>query len=141
SRAGRGSRHQTAAMTSIERNVLRAAVFLSGAMLMAAEISAFRIVGKTFGTALRETTAVIAVFLAAMSVGYWAGGRAGDRWPRVSTLLAVLVGAAMTLLIVPWLDAATSPRIAASALDYATHAFVATTILFALPTFLFRSEE
>src|SRR6266581_4595911 len=69
-------------MTSLERTVLRVAVFLGGAMLMALEVAAFRMIGKTFGSALRETTAVIAVFLAAMSIGYWAGGMAGDRWPR-----------------------------------------------------------
>jgi len=126
-------------MTSSERIAVRVAVFLGGAMLMALEIAAFRIIGKTFGSALRETTAVIAVFLAAMSLGYWAGGRAGDRWPRLGTLIAVFLAAAAMLVFVPWLDAATSPRIAESELDYALHAFLATSILFAVPTFLFAS--
>src|SRR6185436_9461991 len=132
SRAGRGSRHQTAAMTSIERNVLRAAVFLSGAMLMAAEISAFRIVGKTFGSALRETTAVIAVFLTAMSIGYWAGGRAGDRWPRPTTIVAALLGASASLFWIPWLDVLMSPRIASSDINIGMHALLATCVLFAI---------
>jgi spermidine synthase len=128
-----------AAMSRIERVAVYVVVFLSGALLMALEIAAFRIIGKTFGSALRETTAVIAVFLAAMSIGYWAGGRAGDRWPRPGTLVAVLLGAAAVLLTVPWLDALFSPRIAASRLDLSTHAFTATTLLFALPTVLFAT--
>lgn len=106
---------------------------------MALEIAAFRIIGKTFGSALRETTAVIAVFLGAMSIGYWLGGRAGDRWPRARTLIVIFLTAAATLVVVPWLDAGTSPRIAASELDFAMHAFLATTILFAIPTVLFAS--
>src|SRR4029079_12290453 len=122
-----------------QRVAVRMAVFLGGAMLMSLEIAAFRIIGKTFGSALRETTAVIAVFLAAMSIGYCAGGRVGDRWPRLGTLIAVLLAAAATLLVVPWLDAATSPRIAASELDLALHAFLATSILFALPALLFAA--
>jgi spermidine synthase len=126
-------------MTPLERAVLRTSVFLGGAMLMALEISAFRMIGKTFGSALRETTAVIAVFLAAMSIGYWAGGRAGDRWPRTTTLVAAFLSAAAALLAVPWLDAQISPRIAASGLNFAIHAFLATSALFAVPTFLFAS--
>jgi spermidine synthase len=124
-------------MTSVQRVTLRLAVFLSGAMLMAAEIVAFRIVGKTFGTALRETTAVIVVFLAAMSIGYWAGGRLGDRRPRPSTIAAVLLGAAVTLIAVPWLDKLLSPRIAASDISLSMHALVASTLLFSIPTLLF----
>jgi spermidine synthase len=126
-------------MTRIERMAVYAVVFLSGALLMSLEIAAFRIIGKTFGSALRETTSVIAVFLAAMSTGYWFGGRAGDRWPRPSTLIAALLSAAGLLLAVPWLDALLSPRIAASNLELATHAFVATSLLFAVPTMLFAT--
>jgi spermidine synthase len=122
-----------------ERFTIRLAVFLGGAMLMAMEVAAFRMIGKTFGSALRETTAVIAVFLAAMSIGYWAGGVAGDRWPRPATMVAALLSAAANLLYVPWLDALVSPRIAASSLDMAAHAFLATGLLFAIPTFLFST--
>lgn len=108
---------------------------------MALEVAAFRIIGKTFGAALRETTTVIAVFLAAMSAGYWAGGRVGDRWPRPSTLTGTLLTAAATLLTVPWLDAWLSPRIAESGLALSAHAFVATTVLFAIPTVLLAATS
>lgn len=126
-------------MKRLERSTVRLAVFLGGAMLMALEIAAFRMIGKTFGSALRETTAVIAVFLAAMSVGYWAGGLAGDRWPRTSTVAAAMLSAAGSLFYVPWLDATISPRIASSSMDMAMHAFLATGLLFAVPTFLFST--
>lgn len=128
-------------MSLLERSALRIAVFAAGALLMALEVSAFRIIGKTFGSALRETTAVIAIFLAAMAAGYWAGGRAGDRWPRAMTLVATLLSAAGTLLFVPWIDSVLSPRIAASTFALATHAFAATTVLFAVPTFLLAATS
>lgn len=126
---------------TFERSALRTAVFNSGALLMALEVAAFRIIGKTFGSALRETTTVISVFLAAMAVGYWAGGRVADRRPRPSTLVGTLFVAAASLLLVPWIDAAVSPRISASSLAMATHAFLATTVLFALPTVLLAATS
>jgi predicted membrane-bound spermidine synthase len=124
-----------------ERFALRTAVFASGALLMALEVAAFRIIGKTFGSALRETTTVISVFLAAMAIGYWAGGRVADRRPRPTTLVATLFIAAASLLLVPWIDASLSPRISASSLAMATHAFLATTVLFALPTVLLAATS
>ena len=128
-------------MNFAERLALRVAVFAAGALLMALEVAAFRMVGKTFGAALRETTAVIAVFLAAMSLGYWVGGRAADRWPRASTLVATLAAATVALLFVPQIDAMFSTRIAGSRLALSTHAFVAAAILFAVPTFLLAATS
>lgn len=128
-------------MSLLERSALRIAVFAAGGLLMALEVSAFRIIGKTFGSALRETTAVIAIFLAAMAAGYWAGGRAGDRWPRAMTLVTTLLAAAGSLLFVPWIDSVLSPRIATSSFALATHAFAATTVLFAIPTVLLAATS
>lgn len=119
--------------------MVRATVFLAGALLMALEVTAFRVIGKTFGSALRETTAVIAVFMAAMSAGYWLGGRAGDRWPKLETLVILLLAATATMTFIPQLDSMLGPRITSSTIDYALHAFVATTLLFAIPTFLFAA--
>jgi spermidine synthase len=124
-----------------ERAALRLAVFAAGALLMALEVAAFRIIGKTFGSALRETTTVIAVFLAAMSIGYWAGGMAADRRPRPSTLVYTLLGAAAMLLLVPRVDAVLSPLIASSSLALGTHAFLATSVLFAIPTVLLAATS
>ncbi|HEX7705702.1 MAG TPA: fused MFS/spermidine synthase [Thermoanaerobaculia bacterium] len=124
-----------------QRAVLIIAVFVAGGLLMALQVAAFRIVGKTFGSALRETTTVIAVFMAAMSAGYWAGGRIGDRRPRITTLAGTLSAAAVVLCFIPWIDALAAPRIAASSLSLWTHAFAASTLLFAIPTFFLATTS
>ncbi len=111
--------------------VLRIAVFGSGAVLMALEILAFRIMAKTFGSALRETSAVIAVFLAAMSCGYYLGGKLGDRSPRMRTLVLPMFYAGVLILLVPFLDAGLSERIAGSSLPEGLHALLAACALFA----------
>lgn len=109
------------------------AILTGGAILMALEVAAFRVIGRTFGSALRETTAVISVFLTAMSLGYYFGGRAGDRWPRLETLTSIFFFGSLMLAAIPALDAAASDRIAGSSLPMALHAFAATTVLFFLP--------
>src|ERR1043166_4086597 len=63
----------------------------------------------------------------------------GDRWPEARTLVAVLLAGAATLMAVPSLDALLSARIAASGLDLTVHAFAATIVLFAIPTFFFAA--
>ena len=63
------------------------AVAVCGGALMALEILAFLLNARSFGGAWRETTAVIAVFLLAMSIGYFLGGWIADRWPRARTCL------------------------------------------------------
>lgn len=136
---GPGVSHYSKSVTRFQRFATLAVVFLGGALLMATEIVAFRIIGKSFGSALRETTAVIAVFLASMSVGYWAGGRAGDRWPLPSTIAAALSCAAATLVAIPWLDPLVAEPLATSSVPLGLHAFVATMALFAVPSALFAS--
>lgn len=113
---------------------VKVAVFLAGATLMALEVAAFRIVGRVFGAALRETTTVIAVFMAAMSIGYWAGGRIGDRWPSRRTLAGTIFLAALATAIIPTLDRALSVRIAESSAALSVHALIATLLLFFVPT-------
>jgi len=115
---------------------LRIAVFGSGAVLMALEILAFRIIGKTFGTALRETTAVITIFLISMSLGYWLGGKAGDRWPGRRTLVVPMAGAGVYILFIPLLDETVSERIFDSALPLGLHALVACALFFVVPSLL-----
>jgi spermidine synthase len=123
-------------MAPRERFAIKLAVLIGGAVLMSLEVAGFRIIGRTFGSALRETTSVIAVFLTAMSLGYFAGGRAGDRWPRSETLAGTLLLAALTLLAVPPLEQVIAASVARSSAPLATHAFILSTILFAVPTFL-----
>ncbi len=118
---------------------IRLTVFAAGTVLMAAEVLAFRIVGRTFGTALRETTAVITVFLAAMSVGYWAGGRFGDRFPKRAMLVAPMLGSAVWLAVLPFIDRPVSDWIATSSLPFALHALAVNLLLFAVPTALLAS--
>ncbi len=71
---------------------------LSGAILMALEMAGIRILAPHFGQSIFEWGSLIGVFLAALSIGYYFGGRLVDRWPN-STILAIsLLGAGLLVL-------------------------------------------
>ncbi len=74
-------------------------VFTAGLCIMAVEMAAFRLLAPHFGTTQLLITNVIGTIMTALAVGYWFGGKLGDRYPAprgVSWLIlaaAVLTGA------------------------------------------------
>lgn len=88
-------------------------VFFTGAAVMAVEMCASRFLAPWFGTSMIVWSVLIAVVLAAMSVGYWLGGRFADRRPSWTLLfwIPAAAGALVSLippaggLLFPWLSA------------------------------------
>lgn len=80
---------------------LKVAVFGAGAALMSLEILGSRVLAPFFGSDLYVWGSLIGIFLTALSLGYWVGGRAADRWPTVRTLALFLAAAALLTLIIP----------------------------------------
>jgi len=79
---------------------LYATSFVSGAAIMLLEILGFRLLPPYFGYSMAVWGALLGVVLAALSVGYYAGGALADRHPRPRTLyLMILVAAGYTLLV------------------------------------------
>jgi len=116
--------------------LLKLGVFGSGAVLMALEMLALRLISMNFGGALRETSVVIAVFLIAMSLGYALGGRVGDRWPQARTLMGVMLAAGLCIEPIPWLNEALAERIFRSALPDSLHALIVCFCLYFVPVVL-----
>ena len=90
--------------------VLLAAAGASGAAVMTVEMTAVRALQPFFGSTTQVWTNVIAVALAALSLGYAAGGRLADR--RASTpLLFALMAAGGVLTSVAALAVTTVSRL------------------------------
>ncbi len=81
-----------------EDAILGLIVFTSGGVLLALEIVASRIIAPYFGNSIYVWGSLIGVFLAALSTGYFVGGRLADRWPSPA-LLAGLVSLAGALVV------------------------------------------
>lgn len=80
---------------------LKFVVFVSGAVLMGLEITGSRVLATYFGSSIFVWGAIISVFLAALSAGYYSGGIIADRRPTFSLLTTLLLGAGCWLVVVP----------------------------------------
>ncbi|HEX5894099.1 MAG TPA: fused MFS/spermidine synthase [Solirubrobacterales bacterium] len=77
-------------------------VFVVGTASLGAEIAAARLMAPFFGASTIVWANTIGVVLVALSVGYWLGGKLGDRYPRLRELCLVIAAAAVLLAVVPF---------------------------------------
>jgi spermidine synthase len=115
-------------------------VFVVGMASLGAEIAGVRLLAPYFGASTVVWANTIGVVLVALSIGYWLGGRAADRRPRLEPLCAVALGAAVLLAIVPFaahplLDAGVKALDAVSAGAF-IGSLLAVLVLIALPVLL-----
>lgn len=79
--------------------LLAVVVFISGAVVMILELAASRIIAPYLGTSVVVWTSLIGVILAALSLGYWLGGKIADRYPSLQTLAAILAAASVGIAL------------------------------------------
>jgi spermidine synthase len=77
-------------------------IFVVGSASLGAEIAAARLMAPFFGASTIVWANTIGVVLVALSLGYWLGGRIGDRYPHLRGLCLLVMGAAVLLAIVPF---------------------------------------
>lgn len=82
---------------------LNTVVFISGAAVLAIEILGTRILGPFYGVSLYLWSSLITVTLAALSTGYFVGGRYADKSADLTKLSKIVFAAGIWLLILPFL--------------------------------------
>jgi spermidine synthase len=88
--------------TSARRGgVLLLVAFVGGLTSLGLEISASRLLAPFFGTSTYIWGALIGLILLYLTLGYYAGGWAADRWPRADYLYALTGAAAVLVLLIP----------------------------------------
>ncbi len=116
--------------------VLRVVVFGAGAVLMALEIVGSRVLAPSFGSSVYVWGSLISIFLAALSLGYYLGGRAADRWPRAGVLAGALGMAGLLILALPVVSPPVLEVFVTWDLGPRTSPLLASIALFALPSVL-----
>ena len=116
--------------------ILGGLAFMSGFLLMVFEIVAARILAPTIGSSTYVWTSVIGVIIAALSAGYWLGGRIADARGRAIDIAALFGAAALLVLVAflyyePYLE-----MLATSGLDSRLQGVYASLVLFAPTSFL-----
>ncbi|MEM7393042.1 MAG: fused MFS/spermidine synthase, partial [Verrucomicrobiota bacterium] len=79
-------------------------VFISGLVVLGAELSASRLLAPFFGTSLPVWTSLIGLILICIAIGNWIGGRLADRSPHLRTLLHFCFAGAVLIALVPMLS-------------------------------------
>ena len=80
------------------------AVFVAGAVLLAVELAASRVLAPFFGNSLYVWGSLIGVVLAGLAIGYSVGGLLADRWPTPSLLVAAILLGGAAVLAIPLID-------------------------------------
>lgn len=122
------------------RKLLYIAVFTSGLVSLAVEMSASRLLGNYFGTSNLVWASIIGLILIYLTVGYFLGGRWADRSPNYATLFKILAWAAFAIGLVPLISRPLL-RITANAFDELQFgvmigSFVTVMVLFCIPVTL-----
>jgi spermidine synthase len=89
--------------SAIRQRQLLVAVFLSGLVTLAVELSAFRLFAPVFGTSNLISAVVIGLILLYLSVGYVVGGRWADRSPRPITFYRLIAWGAFLIGLIPFI--------------------------------------
>jgi spermidine synthase len=86
---------------SLARPLLFAVAFIGGWTIMMLEILGGRVLAPYFGYSVYQWGALIGVVMAALAVGYFLGGRVGDRPGAQRFLLGALIVSTAFVLVVP----------------------------------------
>ncbi|MFL6467992.1 MAG: fused MFS/spermidine synthase, partial [Pyrinomonadaceae bacterium] len=113
------------------RFALAASVFACGALVMIFEINGSRIMAPYLGTSTYIWTSLIGVILAALSLGYWLGGRIADKFPTVKVLASVIFLAGGLVSIATFSKDIVLGLIASASFGLGIKSFVAAVTLFA----------
>ena len=111
--------------------LLELTVFVCGALVMIYEITGSRLLSPYIGTSTYVWTSLIGVILAALSLGYWLGGKSADRNPDLKILAAVIFGAGGLVSVTILLKDLILAFIAQAAFGLEIKSVVAAILLFA----------
>ncbi|MCC8194037.1 MAG: fused MFS/spermidine synthase [Deltaproteobacteria bacterium] len=113
--------------------MLEVVSFICGAGVMVLEMAGARLLAPYLGTSIVVWTAMIGVVLASLSLGYWLGGKAGDRNPSPRKLGLIIGAGAAFVLLAALGQAPLLKTVAGARWSLQVSAVAAAVLLFAAP--------
>ena len=110
------------------------ASFVTGSAVLVLEMLGTRVIGPYYGASVYVWSSLIGVTLAALALGYWAGGYVADRWPQLTAFAVEVTAAGLFVLMIPSLHKAVLS--ATTPLGLKAGALVSATVLFGPPLLL-----
>jgi len=122
-------------MASLKKMILPAAVFITGACVLVLEVAATRVLSPYFGNTIYTVSSIIGVILAALSLGYYFGGRLADRRPAANWFYGIILISGLSVIFLELMVALILPLLGNS-LSLIYGPLIAALILFFLPALL-----
>lgn len=91
--------------------ILLSTVFVTGASILVIELIGTRVLAPFFGSGIYTWSALIAITLAALALGYSLGGRFADKSPRPIILFYLCLLAGIWTIVTPWLATLLLPHL------------------------------
>ena len=113
--------------------MLEVVSFVCGAGVMVLEMAGARLLAPYLGTSIVVWTAMIGVVLASLSLGYWLGGKAGDKNPSAKKLGLIIAAGAVFVLLAALAQSPILKLVATAKWSLQVSAVVAAVLLFAIP--------
>jgi spermidine synthase/predicted MFS family arabinose efflux permease len=111
-------------------------IFVEGVAMMATEMSAARLLASFFGAGTIVWANLIAVVMAGIALGAWAGGRLAERRNSARLVTSILGASGLTVLIVPFVARSVMQASSATADSGLLASFGASLVILVFPVFL-----
>ncbi len=108
-------------------------IFVSGAVLMALEIVGSRVLAPYFGNSIFVWGSLISVVLAALSAGYYWGGRLSEKNPSFAKLLLLLLVPGVMIFFLPFFYPAVNLWVAETDFGVRANPLIVSAIYFLVP--------
>jgi spermidine synthase len=118
-----------------KRNLLLFVVFITGAAVLVIEVVAVRILSPYFGSTIFTVSSVLGVILAALSLGYYFGGKMADKYPSKKLFFGIIFISGVSVLFLQFLNLTLLP-ILGNYLSIINGPLIASVILFFIPAIL-----
>lgn len=119
----------------LKRNYLPVTVFLTGAGVLIIEVVATRILSPYFGNTIFTVSSVLTVVLAALSLGYYIGGRISDKQPNDKAFFGIILLGGLSVLALHWIQILFLPTLGVL-LPLTFGPLVTSALLFFIPSLL-----
>ena len=122
-------------MNFLKTNLLLFVVFVTGACVLVIEIVALRVLSPYYGNTIFSVSSVLTVILAALSIGYYAGGLLADRFPTSKLFYGIILVSGLCVLLLELLAKVLLPFLGYR-LSLVSGPLLSSMILFFLPALL-----
>jgi len=117
------------------QNIIVAAAFINGFVIMTIELLGGRVLSPYFGTSVYVWGSIITIFMLSLSLGYLWGGRLSSRNPNPDTFALFFLAAAILSLPIIFVAEWTMTQVFLNIEDPRYGSLIACTLLYFLPIF------